>query len=74
MVSSRINVNCIVPGYIGGVKYSGKESGKISEVIDYIPMGCLGEVADIVETAYFLISDSSKYLTGQVLEVAGGID
>jgi len=34
----------------------------------------LGEMPDIVETAYFLISDSSKYMTGQVLEVAGGIN
>jgi len=74
LAASRINVNCIVPGYIGGVKYSGTASGKISEVIDHIPMGCLGEVPDIVETAYFLISDSSKYLTGQVLEIAGGIN
>lgn len=74
LAASRVNVNCIVPGYISGIKYSGAESEKISEVIGHIPMGCLGEVPDIVETAYFLISDSSKYLTGQVLEVAGGID
>jgi len=74
LAASRINVNCIVPGYIGGFKYSGAESEKISEVIGHIPMGCLGEMPDILETAYFLISDSSKYLTGQVLEVAGGIN
>jgi len=74
LASSRINVNCIVPGYIGGVKRSGMATGKNSEVIDHIPIGYLGEVQDIVETVYFLISDSSKYLTGQVLGVAGGLD
>ena len=74
LASSGINVNCIVPGYIGGVKSSNATSEKISEAIDQIPIGYLGEVQDIVETVYFLISDSSKYLTGQVLEVAGGID
>jgi 3-oxoacyl-[acyl-carrier protein] reductase len=74
LASSRINVNCIVPGYIGGVKGSGAASGKTLEVIDHIPIGYLGEVQDIVETVYFLISDSSKYMTGQVLGVAGGLD
>ena len=74
LAASRINVNCIVPGYIGGFKYSGTVNGKIPEVIAHIPMGCLGEVPDIVETVYFLISDSSKYLTGQVLEVAENIN
>jgi len=74
MAASRINVNCIVPGYIGGVKHSGTARGETSEVIDHIPMGYLGEVQDIAETIYFLISDFSKYLTGQVLEVAGGIN
>ena len=74
MAAARINVNCLVPGYIGDVKFSGTEGGKISEIMDHIPMGCLGDVPDIVKTAYFLISDSSKYLTGQVLEVAGGVD
>jgi 3-oxoacyl-[acyl-carrier protein] reductase len=74
LASSRINVNCIVPGYIGGVKCLDTASRKTSEVMDHIPMGYIGEMPDIVETAYFLISDSSKYLTGQVLRVAGGFD
>jgi NAD(P)-dependent dehydrogenase (short-subunit alcohol dehydrogenase family) len=74
LASSRINVNCIVPGYIGGVKCSGTASGKTSEMIDHIPIGYLGEAQDIIETVYFFISDSSKYLTGQVLGVAGGLE
>jgi len=62
LASSRINVNCIVPGYIGGVQGSELTNGKTSEVLGYIPIGYLGEVQDIVEAVYFLISDSSKYL------------
>ena len=73
LADSRINVNCIAPGYIGGVKYSDATRRKIPEIEDHIPMGHLGEMSDIVETTYFLLSDSSKYLTGQVLEIAGGI-
>jgi len=72
--ASMVNVNCIVPGYIGGIEPLRIEREKTSEVIDHIPMGCLGELPDIVKTAYFLISGDSKYLTGQVLELAGGID
>ena len=72
--ASRINVNYIVPGYIGRVGYSGTEKGNIFEVIENIPMNYIGNMEDILETVYFLISDSSKYLTGQVLEVTGGIN
>lgn len=70
--ASRINVNCVVPGYITGIGYSKNGKENIIEVIDRIPMNYIGEMQDILETVYFLISDSSKYLTGQVLEVAGG--
>ena len=74
MAAKRINVNCIVPGFIGGRKPLTIEKEKGSELINYIPLGCLGEIPDVMEAVYFLISDSSKYLTGQVLEVAGGVD
>jgi len=60
-------VNCIVPGYIGGVRPSKAETERSSEAISDIPMGFIGEISDILEAVNFLISDKSKYLTGQVL-------
>jgi 3-oxoacyl-[acyl-carrier protein] reductase len=72
LAAARINVNCIVPGYIGGIKNLNIQKVKTSELLEEIPMKCLGELSDLVETANFLITDHSKYLTGQVIETAGG--
>jgi len=73
LAAARINVNCIVPGYIGGIKSLRMQKVQNIGLLEEIPMGCLGELSDLVNTAHFLISDSSKYLTGQVIKVAGGV-
>lgn len=66
-------VNCIVPGYIGGVRPLKTETERSSEAISNIPMGFIGEISDVLEALNFLISDKSKYVTGQVLRVTGGM-
>jgi 3-oxoacyl-[acyl-carrier protein] reductase len=38
-----------------------------------IPIGRLGTATEIAETALFLASDLSKYITGQVISVCGGM-
>ncbi len=70
---AKINVNCLIPGFIGGIKPSSIEKEKITQVMEKIPMGAMGEISDVLEAVQFLVSDSSKYVTGQVLEVAGGL-
>ena len=74
LAPSRINVNCIIPGFIGSIRPSRQEIDEALGLTDRIPMGCLGEIPDITDAVYFLVSDSSKYVTGQALEVSGGLD
>jgi len=74
MAPLRVTVNCIIPGFIGGIRSSKIEKDRGAESVVKIPFGYLGEISDVLTAVSFLISDSSKYLTGQVLEVAGGID
>jgi AcrR family transcriptional regulator/NAD(P)-dependent dehydrogenase (short-subunit alcohol dehydrogenase family) len=69
-----VNVNCILPGYIRATRPSPLEKKMRTELMRLIPSGCLGEATDVAETVNFLISDSTKYLTGQVLEVSGGLE
>lgn len=64
-----ITVNCVAPGPV--------QTGWISEelsrsVLPAIPMRRLGVPADIAEAVAFLLSDAASWITGQVLQVAGG--
>lgn len=72
LAPSNVNVNCIVPGYIRGVRPFKIEKAMRRELMKSIPSGRLGEIFDVTETVYFLLRDGSKYLTGQALYVTGG--
>lgn len=74
MAPLRVTVNCIIPGFIRTTRPSMIEKDRGTELMDEIPLGHLGEISDVLDAVSFLITDSSKYLTGQVLEVAGGIN
>jgi len=73
-VASRgINVNAIAPGFIAS-DMTDKLNVEIKEqVTKNIPFGEMGTPEDIANTAVFLASDKSKYMTGQVLCVDGGM-
>lgn len=72
MSDVSVNVNCIIPGFIGGVRPLNIEKKMSSLATEEIPMGYLGEISDVLDAVWFLISDKSKYVTGQVLRVTGG--
>jgi len=70
-----ITVNCISPGFIAGTAFhttfTSPEVHKKMEGM--IPLGRLGEAQDIANVALFLASDLARYMTGQSLEVNGGL-
>jgi 3-oxoacyl-[acyl-carrier protein] reductase len=72
---NRVNVNCIVPGYIVSMDGAPGQGETIKKLLNRVTRKKtrLGEMEDIVEAMHFLISDSSKYMTGQVLTVDGGM-
>jgi 3-oxoacyl-[acyl-carrier protein] reductase len=68
-----INVNAIAPGYIE-TPMTEVLSDKVKEELKrLIPMERLGKPEDVAETVLFLVSEESNYITGQVLNVNGGI-
>ncbi|BBO78489.1 hypothetical protein DSCW_59060 [Desulfosarcina widdelii] len=73
LASAGVNVNCIVPGFIRAVRPLKIEKALKHEVIDAIPSGRLGEIYDITDAILFLVGDASKYLTGQTLNISGGL-
>lgn len=68
-----INVNAIAPGYIE-TPMTDALSDKVKEELKrLIPMDRLGKPEDVAEAVLFLVSESANYITGQVLNVNGGI-
>ena len=73
LAKRNIRVNAIAPGFIRTAmtdKLSEEQKQRIYEVI---PMGRMGEPQEIADVAFFLASDASRYITGQVLVVDGGL-
>lgn len=67
-----VTVNCVVPGYISTARPSSLQKQYQDKIKATIPAGKLGETRDVAEAILFLIGDSAKYLTGQVLQINGG--
>jgi 3-oxoacyl-[acyl-carrier protein] reductase len=68
-----VRVNAIAPGFIR-TDMTDELSDEVKEAtIGQIPLGCYGEVEDIASAVEFLVSDSARYITGQVLTVDGGM-
>jgi 3-oxoacyl-[acyl-carrier protein] reductase len=68
-----INVNAIAPGYIETPMTDALPEKAKEELKRLIPMDRLGKPEDVAEAVLFLVSDGSSYITGQVLNVNGGI-
>jgi 3-oxoacyl-[acyl-carrier protein] reductase len=68
----RIRVNAIQPGFIRTAMTDTMPQDVLSERIAEIPLGRIGEPLDVANTALFLASDLSSYLTGITIEVSGG--
>ncbi len=70
---SGIQVNCIAPGLIETPMNNNLTADELSDFVNEIPLGRMGEAREVAELIYFLCSDSSDYITGQVISQDGGI-
>ncbi len=68
-----ITVNCIAPGFIATDMTDALSEDQKKALSAQIPLGRLGAAQDIANTAVFLASDAASYITGQVIEVNGGM-
>jgi 3-oxoacyl-[acyl-carrier protein] reductase len=71
----RVNVNAVAPGLIGGTAMtSAKPAELIERVAAQIPLGRAGTPEDVAAAVAFLASSDSDFMTGQVLELSGGLE
>ena len=68
-----INVNAIAPGFIDTDMTRVLTEEQKKNILSQIPLNKFGNIEDIANTALFLASENSNYITGQVIHVDGGM-
>jgi NAD(P)-dependent dehydrogenase (short-subunit alcohol dehydrogenase family) len=70
-----IRVNAIAPGMISGTNFSAssQDEGAAERRGHIVPLRRTGRARDIAPVSVFLLSDSARYMTGQLLTVDGGL-
>jgi len=73
-VASRgITVNCVAPGYIATAMTEGLPEEIKKAFMDNIPLKRFGLPKEVATAVKFLLSDEAAYITGQVINVNGGL-
>ena len=68
-----ITVNVVAPGFIETNMTKNLSEDVKNNILNKIPIKCLGLPKDIAHTIAFLASDGANYITGQTLHVNGGM-
>lgn len=72
--SRNIRCNVIAPGFIATDMTGSLHGGQTDDWLKNIPLQRVGQGVDVANTALYLASDMSTYVTGQVLSVCGGLN
>lgn len=73
LASRGITVNCVAPGFIASPMTDGLADAQKDALNARIPLGRMGEGADIGAAVVYLASREAGYVTGQTLHVNGGM-
>ncbi|CAN9503624.1 unnamed protein product [Ophioblennius macclurei] len=68
-----IRCNCVLPGFITTPMTEKVPEKVLMKMKTLVPMGRMGEPAEVADVCAFLASDDSRYVTGASLEVTGGL-
>ncbi len=71
--SRNIRANVITPGYIATDMTGALTEAQKEAILRTVPLGYLGETEDVAALVSFLASNQSRYITGQVIGVNGGM-
>jgi 3-oxoacyl-[acyl-carrier protein] reductase len=71
--SRAITVNCVAPGFIDTDMTRALDASQTAALLQQIPLGRLGDPADIAAAVGFLCLPAAGYVTGSTLHVNGGM-
>ncbi|MCM2277564.1 MAG: 3-oxoacyl-[acyl-carrier-protein] reductase [Oligoflexia bacterium] len=73
LASRQVRVNVVTPGFIVTDMTGVLTEAQKEDILRTVPLGFLGEPEDIASLVSFLASPASRYITGQVIGVNGGM-
>lgn len=73
LASRKVRVNCVAPGFIATEMTDALSEDQKTKILAEIPLAFIGEGKDVANAVKFLLSDESRYITGQTLSVNGGM-
>ena len=63
----------MAPGYIATEMTAALPEEAREQLVKSLPLGRLGDPDDVADTVLFLAGDASRYITGEVIKVDGGM-
>jgi len=73
IASRKITVNALAPGMIETEMTTEMNPEFREKILAAIPLARFGSVQEVADIACFLLSDSARYITGQVIQADGGL-
>ena len=73
VASRKVRVNAVTPGYIETDMTNELNEAQKAAISQNIPLGCLGSANDVAQLVSFLAGPESRYITGQIIGVNGGL-
>ena len=74
VASRNVTANAVAPGFIDTDMTRALPEEARTKLLEHVPLARLGTADDVASAVMFLLSDAAGYITGEVLDVNGGMD
>jgi len=73
VASRKVTVNALALGMVATDMSGALNESNRAKIMEQIPLGRFAEAEEVARIACFILSDDARYITGQVIQVDGGL-